>query len=81
MQPAFDPVDLADVVLQMPHDRLLGGAVVAQLDRADIERLLRQASIVVDDLLQPGAVGAEDMRRGDPVSGGDGQRAVLAVLG
>ena len=62
VQPAFDPVDLADVVLQVAHDGLLGGAEVADLHQPDIERLFRQAGIVVDDLLQPHTVGAAEYR-------------------
>ena len=79
VQPAFHPVDLAHVVLQMPHDGLLGCAVVAQLDQANIDGLLGDASVVVDDLRQTGAVRALDMTRGDPVGRGDSRRPVLAV--
>ena len=62
VQPAFYAIDLADGVLQMPHDGLLGGAMVSDLHQSDIERLFRQAGIVVDDLLQPHTVGAAEYR-------------------
>ena len=81
VQPAFYAVDLADVVLQMPHDGLLGGAMVSDLHQPDIERLFRDTGIVVDDLLQARPVGAVDVSCGHTVRRGDGQRAVLAVLG